>query len=260
MNGDFFDLLIDGIRRESAGGRVTLDPAVWNALNRAAAPPKAPAPQPVVDKMPAPRAAAAPPVRTPGPVADPPEAALAVVAAEVAACRNCRLCERRRNPVPGEGNPRARLMFIGEGPGEEEDRTGRPFVGRAGQLLDKMIAAMTLRREEVFIANVVKCRPPGNRAPEPDEAVACIGYLKRQIRAIRPEVIVTLGGVALSFLLREPQSITRMRGHWTEFEGIAVMPTFHPAYLLRQESAKREAWSDLQQVMKALGLVRPPRG
>ena len=254
MNGDFFDLLTAGIRREAAGGRVTLDPALWQALNRAAAPPPAP------EKAPAPPVVvAAPPIPTPS-ADDAPEAALEAVAAEVAACRNCRLCERRRNPVPGEGDPRARLMFIGEGPGEEEDRTGRPFVGRAGQLLDKMIAAMTLRREEVFIANVVKCRPPGNRAPEPDEAAACIGYLKRQIRAIRPEVIVTLGGVALSFLLREPQSITRMRGHWTEFEGIAVMPTFHPAYLLRQESAKREAWSDLQQVMKALGLVRPPRG
>ena len=256
MNGDFFDLLTEGIRREAAGGRVTLDPALWQALNRAAAPPQ-PAPQPIPEP---PRAAVtAPPVRASESAADSPEAALEAVAAQVAACRNCRLCERRHTPVPGEGNPRARLMFIGEGPGEEEDRTGRPFVGRAGQLLDKMIAAMTLRREEVFIANVVKCRPPGNRAPEPDEAAACIGYLKRQIRAIRPEVIVTLGGVALSFLLREPQSITRMRGHWTEFEGIAVMPTFHPAYLLRQESAKREAWSDLQQVMKALGLSRPPR-
>ncbi len=182
------------------------------------------------------------------------------LAGAVSSCRKCRLCETRRNTVFGEGNPHAELMFVGEGPGADEDAAGRPFVGRAGQLLDKMISAMTFTREEVYIANIVKCRPPGNRNPDPDEALVCIGYLKRQIELLQPKVIVCLGGVALSFLCRQAGGITRARGHWLDFSGIPVMPTFHPAYLLRQESAKREAWSDLQQVMRALGRVRKKPG
>ena len=174
-------------------------------------------------------------------------------------CRKCSLWQTRRNTVFGEGNLHAELMFVGEGPGADEDAAGRPFVGRAGQLLDKMIAAMTFAREEVYIANVVKCRPPGNRNPAPEEAQACIGILQRQIALVQPKAIVCLGGVALLFLCGETCGITRARGHWLNFNGIPVMPTFHPAYLLRQESAKRAAWSDLQQVMKLLGRTRPSR-
>lgn len=174
-------------------------------------------------------------------------------------CGGCELCKTRNSVVFGEGPLNARLMFIGEGPGADEDAQGRPFVGKAGELLTRMITAMGFDRwNEVYIANIVKCRPPGNRVPEPDEAAACIGYLKQQIRIVQPEVIVLLGGTALSFLLREKASISKMRGNWIDFEGIPVMPTFHPAYLLRQESAKREAWNDLQKVMKALGVSRHP--
>lgn len=172
-------------------------------------------------------------------------------------CRNCPLCETRLNAVPGEGDPHARLMFIGEGPGADEDRQGRPFVGAAGQLLDKMIAAMQFRREEVYIANIVKCRPPRNRAPMPEEAQACIGYLEHQIRMIKPEVIVLLGATAAHFLLEREEGIMRLRGRWLDYQGIPVMPTFHPAFLLRQESAKRDAWEDLKQVMRRLG-IEPP--
>lgn len=172
-------------------------------------------------------------------------------------CRNCPLCETRLNAVPGEGNPHARLMFIGEGPGADEDRQGRPFVGAAGQLLDKMILAMQFRREDVYIANIVKCRPPRNRAPMPEEANACIGYLEHQIRMIKPEVIVLLGATAAHFLLQREEGIMRLRGRWLEYDGIPVMPTFHPAFLLRQESAKRDAWEDLKQVMRRLG-IEPP--
>ncbi len=168
-------------------------------------------------------------------------------------CQSCQLYAARTNAVFGEGNPHAELMFIGEGPGFDEDRLGRPFVGRAGQLLDKMIAAMGMRREEVYIANIVKCRPPGNRVPEPMEAKACIGYLVRQIEAIKPKVIVLLGATAAHYLLGEQTGIMRLRGHWLQYGDIPVMPTYHPAFLLRQEQEKRNAWSDLQQVMKKLG-------
>lgn len=170
-------------------------------------------------------------------------------------CRRCALAATRHNTVFGEGNPHAKLMFIGEGPGYDEDMQGRPFVGRAGKLLDRMIAAMQFTREEVYIANVVKCRPPQNRIPYPDEAASCIGYLKRQIELIRPEVIVLLGATAVGFLLEKQGGITKLRGKWLGYNGIPVMPTFHPAYLLRQESAKRDAWNDLQQVMKVFGKV-----
>ena len=169
-------------------------------------------------------------------------------------CRNCPLCSSRQNVVFGEGDLRARLMFIGEGPGADEDATGRPFVGAAGQLLDKMIAAMHLAREDVYIANIVKCRPPGNRMPAPEEAAACIGYLKKQIELVQPEVIVLLGGTALTFLL-EINGITKYRGRWQNYNNIPVMPTFHPAFLLRKAEAKREAWHDLKLVMAKLGIA-----
>ena len=167
-------------------------------------------------------------------------------------CHSCQLCNHRSNVVFGEGNPRAELMFIGEGPGFDEDRLGRPFVGRAGQLLDKMIAAMGLKRQDVYIANVVKCRPPQNRVPEPQEAMACLGYLIRQIEAIKPKVMVLLGATAAHWLLGERRGIMRLRGNWLQYGEIPVMPTYHPAFLLRQEGEKRNAWSDLQQVMKRL--------
>ena len=173
-------------------------------------------------------------------------------------CQKCRLAPTRHSVVFGEGNPHARLMFVGEGPGEQEDLQGRPFVGPAGQLLDRMILAMQFTREEVYIANVVKCRPPHNRNPEPEEADACRGYLARQIELIQPEVIVVLGAVAARFLLQRREGITRLRGHWLGYNGIPVMPTFHPSYLLRDPSGKRLAWSDLQQVMKVFGKVYRP--
>lgn len=167
-------------------------------------------------------------------------------------CHLCRLHTQRTQVVFGEGNPQAELMFIGEGPGQEEDLHGRPFVGPAGQLLDKMIIAMQFTREEVYIANVVKCRPPGNRAPEPDEANQCLPYLEKQIQLINPKVIVLLGAVAMRYVMKK-EGISRERGSWQEYHGIKVMPTYHPAYLLRNPSAKKDVWSDLQQVMQVFG-------
>jgi DNA polymerase len=166
-------------------------------------------------------------------------------------CRRCKLWSTRTNLVFGEGNPKAELMFIGEGPGADEDASGRPFVGRAGQLLTKMIEAIDLKREDVYIANVVKSRPPGNRAPERDEVEACIPYLFRQIAAIKPKLIVALGNPAMQSLLDTKVGITRMRGQFQPFPriaGIQVLPTFHPAYLLRSPDKKREAWEDLKKV------------
>jgi DNA polymerase len=186
---------------------------------------------------------------------------------EVKHCTKCGLCRGRHNTVFGEGDPEARLMFVGEGPGQDEDLSGRPFVGRAGGLLDKMIAAMGLSRQQVFIANIVKCRPPNNRAPEPAETAACWDYLMRQIRIIRPEVIVTLGNPAAHGLLKTNVGITKLRGTWQVMPqladgvgGIAVMPTIHPAYVLRYYTpeVRGQVWSDLQQVMQKLGMDPPP--
>lgn len=173
-------------------------------------------------------------------------------------CDKCGLASTRTNIVFGDGNPEARLMFIGEGPGAEEDRQGLPFVGRSGQLLTKMIEAMGFSRKEVYIANIVKCRPPENRDPLMEEAISCIGYLRSQIQIINPEVIVCLGSISLNFLL-QPNSkvklgISKLRGTWQDFYGYKVLPTFHPAYLLRNPSKKAEAWKDLQKVMEELGL------
>ncbi len=176
---------------------------------------------------------------------------------EIRSCRACALAEYRTNVVPGEGNLYARIMFVGEGPGEEEDKQGRPFVGRAGELLTKMIKAMGLERKDVYIANVVKCRPPNNRNPLPEEESACMPYLERQISTIQPEVIITLGNVPTKALLHTSEGITKVRGTWHEFNGIPVMPTFHPSYLLRHEPAKRYAWEDLKQVMRYLRLPLP---
>ncbi len=167
-------------------------------------------------------------------------------------CRRCKLCEGRSNIVFGYGNPEASLMFVGEGPGEQEDLQGLPFVGAAGQLLTKMIEAMKFTRESVYICNVVKCRPPNNRNPETDEIAACDPFLKAQVASVRPQVIVGLGKFAVQTLLQDTTPITRLRGQWRDYQGIALMPTFHPAYLLRNPNDKRLAWMDLQAVMKKL--------
>lgn len=167
-------------------------------------------------------------------------------------CHLCKLHSKRNTVVFGEGNPHAELMFIGEGPGMEEDMQGRPFVGAAGQLLDKMITAMQYKREDVYIANIVKCRPPGNRNPEEDEAAQCLPYLKRQIELVSPKVIVLLGAVPLLRLLGKT-GIMKLRGQWDEYNGVKVMPTFHPAFLLRSPEAKKDVWRDLQAVMQFLG-------
>ncbi len=178
---------------------------------------------------------------------------------EVRGCTKCDLCKGRTNTVFGQGHPDADLMFIGEGPGADEDVQGLPFVGRAGQLLNKQIDAMGLKREQVYIGNIVKCRPPGNRAPSAGEAAICTPYLLSQIEIIQPKVIVALGGVASKFLLNDPKlAITRQRGQWKLFHGIDLMLTFHPAYLLRQYTKDNRAkvWDDLQKVMDRLGITK----
>ena len=184
----------------------------------------------------------------------PPGERLDDIRRELAECRGCPLCSGRRTIVFGVGDPRARLMFVGEGPGEEEDRQGEPFVGAAGRRLNQWIARLGISRKDVYIANIVKCRPPGNRAPLPAEAAACIPYLKRQIRAIRPEIICALGSVAMQYLLDTNEKITRVRGKWRQFEGVPVLPTFHPAYILRNQTREPEVFADFDQLAERLGL------
>ena len=168
-------------------------------------------------------------------------------------CRRCKLCTLGRNQIVfGVGHARARLMFVGEAPGEEEDKRGEPFVGKAGQLLTKIIEAIGLTREQIYIANVIKCRPPGNRNPEPDEVAACEPFLFRQIDAIQPKVIVPLGKFAAQCLLKTADPITRLRGRTFDYRGATLIPTFHPAYLLRNPSAKREVWEDMKKVRSIL--------
>ena len=176
---------------------------------------------------------------------------------EVSGCVKCRLHETRTQTVFGEGDADAKIFFIGEGPGETEDQTGRPFVGRAGQLLDKMIGAMGLTRAQVYIANIVKCRPPNNRVPAPDEVETCTPYLTRQLEIIRPKVIVTLGLPAVKYMLGDPKlTMGRTRGTWQSWRGIKLMPTYHPSYVLRAytEANRQAVWSDLQMVMKEIGM------
>ncbi len=177
-------------------------------------------------------------------------AALLALREQIGECTRCKLAGGRTKLVFGVGRPDAELLFVGEGPGADEDAQGEPFVGKAGQLLTKMIEAMGLRREDVYIANVVKCRPPGNRDPEPDEIAACEPFLKAQIAALSPRIIVALGRFAVQTLLRDATPITRQRGRWREYEGVKLMPTFHPAYLLRNPGEKKKTWEDLQLVMK----------
>lgn len=257
---------------------------------RAAPPPPAaprPVPTPLVPLPAAPRPSAAPVLLTASPPRSdlphlrgipplcdrelPPDRAAAALQALndgwVANCRGCVLHQGRTQTVFGVGPARPDLVFVGEGPGADEDREGQPFVGKAGQLLNKMIAAMTLSREQVYICNVVKCRPPGNRTPQEDEIAACTPYLVRQLAILRPKVIVTLGAPAAHTLLQTKTPISRLRGRFHDFPpapwadlglGFApLMPTFHPAYLLRAPWEKVKAWEDLQQVMKQLGLQLP---
>jgi len=183
---------------------------------------------------------------------------LAAIAKSVASCTKCPLHKTRKHTVPGQGSPAPEIMFIGEAPGADEDIQGLAFVGRAGQLLTKMIEAMGYKREEVFIANILKCRPPGNATPTPEQMEVCIPWLKSQITVIKPKVIVTLGGVAAHGLLNTEIGITKMRGSWRSYDEIPVMPTYHPSYLLRNPSAKREVWEDLKEVLKHLG-KEPPK-
>lgn len=177
---------------------------------------------------------------------------LADVRAELGDCRRCGLCEGRKTLVFGVGNPNAELVFVGEAPGSEEDARGEPFVGAAGQLLTKMIEAMGFDRESVYICNVIKCRPPGNRNPTPEEVARCEPFLKKQLAALRPRLIVALGKFAAQCLLRTETPITRLRGTWGSYEGIQTMPTFHPAYLLRNPDGKKLVWQDLKAVLAAL--------
>lgn len=278
-NRDLFDDIIEALRRRQLNGMSAAEldsanagaffnpvpaapPAGQSASAQAGVPgisPSEPAMTVVV-----PKAGTAPPApfAPPGPAVSAPPAAtadrvggagdLAALAAIVRDCTGCSLHRTRTNSVFGEGSGGAELMFIGEAPGFHEDQAGRPFVGPAGQLLDKMIAAMQFSRESVYIANVAKCRPPGNRNPEDDEAAACLPYLNRQIDLIRPRILVLLGAVPLVRLLGKT-GITNLHGHWFEYRGIPTMCTFHPSYLLRSPARKKEAWEDLQQVMKRLG-------
>jgi uracil-DNA glycosylase len=216
----------------------------------------APAPAPTPSKRSAPPPAPAPVM---------PSRPLPVLASEVASCTKCGLHETRTNTVFSRGNPEARLCFVGEAPGADEDAQGLPFVGRAGQLLDKMIQAMGLDPvKDVYVCNIIKCRPPDNRKPEPDEVSTCIPYLHEQIAQVDPKVIVALGNTSVAALLGTKLGITKVRGSWKLYRGkILVMPTYHPSYLLRpsaqQAEAKRQVWEDLQAVMKELGLSKPAR-
>ncbi|WP_394848174.1 uracil-DNA glycosylase [Pendulispora brunnea] len=253
------------------------EPPTLGVLGALAVPPSPTPPEP----PPAPVTAAAPvwhdePKPSPPAVAPPPASAmpstgterlvrLEQIREEVRNCAKCELATTRTNTVFSRGNPESKLCFIGEAPGADEDAQGLPFVGRAGQLLDKMIGAMGLSPErDVYVCNIIKCRPPGNRRPTPDESNTCIPYLHEQLALVRPRVIVAMGNTAVAALLQTTMGITKIRGQWKLYRGSTlVMPTYHPSYLLRpsaqQQQAKREAWDDLQLVMKELGIEAPKR-
>jgi len=210
-------------------------------------------PQSIENQMPA-AAPMAPVIAVPGD-------SLEIIRAEVAACQACHeLAGTRTQTVFGVGNPRARLCFLGEAPGADEDRQGEPFVGRAGQLLTKIIEACTLTRADVYILNVLKCRPPGNRNPAPDEVENCRGFLNRQLKLIEPEYICCLGTIAAQTLLETDTPISRMRGKFFNYQGISVMCTYHPAYLLRNPAAKKDVWEDMKVLMGRMGIELPKSG
>lgn len=172
------------------------------------------------------------------------------IEAACSSCKRCKLCMNRTNVVIGDGNRNAKVMFIGEGPGADEDIQGIPFVGKAGKLMNMAVEGLEIKREEIYIANVVKCRPPGNRNPEDDEVAACLDYLRSQVMLVKPKIIVLLGNVALKNILGKEYGITSSRGKWVEKKGILYMPTFHPAALLRDESKKIDFWNDLKEVKR----------
>ena len=209
--------------------------------------------------------AAAPPAPPSEPVGEPPaDESLERIRKDLGECQRCKLGKGRKNLVFGVGNPRARLVFVGEGPGADEDQQGEPFVGEAGQVLNRIITAMGLKREDVYICNVVKCRPPGNRDPEQEEIAACSAYLLRQLRAIRPEAVVALGKFAAQTLLDTKEPISKLRGRFRDFHGIPLMPTYHPSFLLRRQGegnmdAFWEVWDDMTQVLRLLKLPVPEK-
>jgi DNA polymerase len=209
----------------------------------------------VISAAPIPGTAPEPPVKR---LTAPEEAGgLASVCEELGGCTGCRLSKGRKTVVAGEGNPDALLVFIGEAPGQEEDKQGRPFVGEAGQLLtDIIVKGMKLQREDVYICTIVKCRPPDDRPPEPDEIAACEGFLLRQIAAIKPRIIVALGRAAAQTMMKTKEGITSLRGKWGAYQGIPVMPTFHPAHLLRKPSDKKAVWEDIRKVMAEIEKIK----
>lgn len=219
----------------------------------AATPKQAPA-------TPAPAVPAATASPTSSSASDDVDSALAALRREIQACTRCALHQGREHAVPGEGNPRADVLFLGEAPGASEDKAGRPFVGPSGQLLDRILSgAMGLQRSDVYIANVAKCHPPGNRNPEPDEVAACLPFLVRQLALVRPKVIVCLGRVAAQNLLGSDESVGKLRGRDLQYEGIPVVVTWHPAYLLREPAAKRDTWEDIKRVNRLLGRPEVPK-
>ncbi|MGB6875497.1 MAG: uracil-DNA glycosylase [Candidatus Acidiferrales bacterium] len=272
----FSDLRISSFYLDRAtASRGVAEPAVSIPLTNAAAAAQAPSLAPSSD-LPASSAAmraklkaSAPPPAVPLPViksASLFEAgqriendSLERIREDIGDCKRCWLCQQRNKIVFGAGNARADLVFVGEGPGRDEDIQGLPFVGRAGKLLTQMIEAMGLKRDDVYICNVVKCRPPENRAPEPDEMETCSPFLYRQLAVIQPKAVVCLGAIAFQALYGAKQSISRLRGQWLEFRGIPMMATYHPAYLLRNPNAKGDVWEDLKKVMAHLGLKVPSR-
>jgi len=246
-------------KKEEGFQTLELSPETLARLTPAAGTPTvrgAPKPRPA--RPSAKRAPAAPPAKAPENIAVVTGKTLDEIAGQIRTCKACPLHTSRKNTVPGEGNPnRPDILFIGDMPGQEEDAEGRFFTSEAGRLLNKMIEAMGYKREELFITNLVKCRPPDARVPLPEEAEACIPYLKAQIELIQPKLIVALGKIAVEGLLNETVAITRLRGTWKTYNGIDLMPTFHPGYLLKVPARKREAWADLQAVLAKLGKEPP---
>ena len=257
LDGILGDLADNLQYRIDEGERVVeIDPAVVKALSGSPAPTAAAAAQAPVAQHSAEQAEAPAPAP---PRAENPEtvAALEKIAIRIAGCKRCSLCQKRTNTVPGQGATSPEIAFVGEGPGADEDAQGLAFVGRAGKLLTKMIEGMGLTRDEVWIGNIVKCRPPDNRAPLPDEMEECMPYLKEQLARLQPKVIICLGATAVKALLETKTGITKLRGTWMSFEGIDVMPTFPPAYLLRNPPTKKDCWEDLKEVLRHLGKPIP---
>lgn len=261
MEGERTDEIAPEVVRALAGAPSPSPPPLRSAPPE----PRAAPPRPATTALPAPPppAMAATPGTSPLPAALPPgsddtASALAAIAHQVAGCTRCPLHSTRRHAVPGQGTPHPEILFVGEAPGAEEDAQGLAFVGAAGQLLTRMIVAMGLSREQVFIGNILKCRPPGNRTPTQEEMALCLPFLKAQIAQLQPQIIVALGATACKGLLHTPRGITSLRGTWQSFEGIPLMPTYHPAYLLRYPAAKRQAWQDLKTVLARLGRTPPP--